>query len=57
MAWYSHLLENFPQFVVLHTVKGFGVVNEAEIDIFLVREGNSTVAFLLNPKSKSRFST
>ena len=57
VAWYSHLLENFPQFVVLHTVKGFGVVNEAEIDIFLVREGNSTVAFLLNPKSKSRFST
>ena len=35
MVWYSHLLENFPQFVVIHTVKGFGVVNEAEIDVFL----------------------
>ena len=34
MAWYSHLSKNFPQFVVIHTVKGFGVVNKAEIDIF-----------------------
>ena len=32
---YSHLLKNFPQFVVIHTVKGFGIVNEAEVDIFL----------------------
>ena len=35
VVWYSHLLKTFPQFVVIHTVKGFGVVNEAEIDIFL----------------------
>ena len=35
MVWYSHLLKNFPQFVVINTVKGFGVVNEAEGDIFL----------------------
>ena len=35
MVWYSHLLKNFPQFVVIHTVKGFGIVNKAEIDIFL----------------------
>ena len=35
MVWYSHLLKNFPQFVVIHTVKGFSVVNEAEVDIFL----------------------
>ena len=35
MAWYSHLFKNFPQFVVIHTVKGFGVVNEVEIDVFL----------------------
>ena len=35
MAWYSHLLNNFPQFVVMHTVKGFGIVNKAEIDVFL----------------------
>ena len=35
MAWYSHLSQNFPQFLVIHTVKGFGIVNEAEIDVFL----------------------
>ena len=35
MVWYSHLSKNFPQFVVIHTVKGFGVVNEAELDVFL----------------------
>ena len=35
VVWYSHLLNNFPQFVVIHTVKGFGVVNKAEVDIFL----------------------
>ena len=35
MVWYTHLLKNFPQFVVIHTVKGFNVVNEAETDVFL----------------------
>ena len=35
MVWYSHLLKNFPQFVVIHTVKGFDVVNKAEVDAFL----------------------
>ena len=35
MVWYSHLFKNFPQFVVIHTVKGFGVVNKAEVDSFL----------------------
>ena len=35
VIWYSHLLQNFPQFVVIHTVKGFSVVNEAELDVFL----------------------
>ena len=35
MVWYSQLFQNFPQFVVIHTVKGFGVVNEAEVDVFL----------------------
>ena len=35
MVWYSHLLKNFPQFVVIHTVKGFSIVNKAEIDVFL----------------------
>ena len=35
MVWYSHLLKNFPQFVVIHTVKSFSVVNEAKVDVFL----------------------
>ena len=35
MVWYSHLFQNFPQCVVIHIVKGFGIVNEAEIDVFL----------------------
>ena len=35
VVWYSHLLKNFPHFVVIHTVKGFSVVNEAEVDVFL----------------------
>ena len=35
MVWYSHLFQNFPQCIVIHTVKGFGVVNKAEIDVFL----------------------
>ena len=35
MVWYSHLFQNFPQFIVIHTVKGFGIVNKAEVDISL----------------------
>ena len=35
VVWYSHLFQNFPQFIVIHTVKGFGIVNIAEIDVFL----------------------
>ena len=35
VVWYSKLLQNFPQFIVIHTVKGFGIVNKAEIDVFL----------------------
>ena len=35
MVWYSQLFKNVPQFLVIHTVKGFGIVNEAEVDIFL----------------------
>ena len=35
MVWYSHLMKSFPQFVVIHTVKGFEIVNKAEIDVFL----------------------
>ena len=35
MVWYSHLLQNFPQFIVIHTVEGFSIVNKAKIDVFL----------------------
>ena len=35
MVWYSHLFQNFPQFIVIHTVKGFVIVNKAEVDVFL----------------------
>ena len=35
VVWYSHLFKNFPEFVVIHTVKGFSIVNEAEVDVFL----------------------
>ena len=35
MVWYSHLFKNFPQFAVIHTVKGFGIVNKAEVDVIL----------------------
>ena len=35
MVWYSHFFKNFPQFVVIHAVKGFGIINEAEVDVFL----------------------
>ena len=42
VVWYSHFFQNFPQFVVIHTVKGFGIVNKAEIDVFL-----DSLAFLM----------
>ena len=35
MVWYSHLFQNFPQFIVIHTVKGIGIDNKAEVDVFL----------------------
>ena len=35
VVWYSHLFQNFPQFIVMHTVEGFGIVNKAEIDVFV----------------------
>ena len=37
MVWHSHLFKNFPQFVVIHIVKGFSIVNKADVDIFLER--------------------
>ena len=39
MVWYSHLFQNFPQFMVIHTVKGFAIVNKAEVDVFLELSG------------------
>ena len=39
MVWYSHLFKNFPKFLVIHTVKGFDIVNKAEIDVFLELSG------------------
>ena len=39
MVWYSHVFQNFPQFIVIHTVKGFGIVNRAEVDVFLELSG------------------
>ena len=44
VVWYSHIFQNFPQFIVIHTVKGFGIVSEAEIDVFL-----ELSCFLINP--------
>ena len=35
MVWYPHLFQNFPQFIVIHTVKGFGIINKAKVDVFL----------------------
>ena len=35
MVWYSHLFQNFPQFIVIHTVQGFGLINKAEVDVSL----------------------
>ena len=45
MVWYSHLFQNFSQFVVIHTVKGFGIVNKTEVDVFLALS-----CFLDDPK-------
>ena len=47
VVWYSHLLKNFPQFVVIHTVKGFGVVNNAEVDVFLELSCLSMIQWML----------
>ena len=46
MVWYSHLLKNFPQFVVIHTVKGLCIVNKTEVDVFL-----ELSCFFYNPKN------
>ena len=47
MVWYSHLFQNFPQFIVIHSVKGFGIVNKAEIDVFLKLSCFSMIQWML----------
>ena len=49
MVWYSYLFKNFPQFLVIHTVKDFSVVNEAEVDVFLEFPWKFMVHVLLKP--------
>ena len=51
MVWYSHLFQNFPQFIVMHTVKGFGIVNKAEIDALLVFHDPADVGNLISASS------
>ena len=51
MVWNSHLFQNFPQFAVIHTVKGFGIVNKAEVDVLLLLLG--TRAMLYNMMMKA----
>ena len=46
MVWYSHLFQNFPQFIVIHTVKGFGIVNKAKVDFFFF----NSLAFFDDPE-------
>ena len=47
VVWYSHLFKNFPQFVVIHRVKGFGIVNKAEVDIFMELSSFSMIQQML----------
>ena len=47
VVWYAHLFQNFPQLIVIHTVKGFGIVNKAEIDVFLELCGFSMIQWML----------
>ena len=48
VVWYSHLFQNFPQFIVIHTVKGFGIVNKAEVDFFFFLEFTGFIDDLLD---------
>ena len=57
MVWYSHLFQNFPQFIVIHTVKGFGIVNKAEADVFLELSCFFDVLHYVENKKKMELST
>ena len=54
MVWYSYLFQNFPQFIVIYTVKGFGIVNKAEVDVFL--ELSFFFTLDLSQKAEKRYS-
>ena len=54
LVWYSHLFQNFPQFLVIHTVKGFGIVNKAEIDVFL---GPPSIPYCISATQGSKVSS
>ena len=51
MVWYSNLFKNFPQFIVIHTVKGFGIVNKAEVDVFHFFDDPADVGNLISGSS------
>ena len=51
MVWYFHLFQNFPQFIVIHTVKGFGIVNKAEVDVFHFFSDPLDVGYLISGSS------
>ena len=53
VVWYSHLFQNFPQFIVVHTVKSFGIVNKAEIDVFSKSLAFSMIQQMLDLISRS----
>ena len=53
VVWYSHLLQNFPQFIVIHKVKGFGIVNKAEIDVFWNSLAFSMIQRIISAFSKT----
>ena len=56
MVWYSHLFQKFPQFIVIHTVKGFGIVTKAEIDVPIQsvsdERGDGTLTFIITKISQ-----
>ena len=59
VVWHSHILKNFPQFIVIHTVKGFNVVNETEVDVFLefpsfLHDPMDVANFISGPSSFSK---
>jgi len=54
VVWYSHLFKNFPQFIVIYTVKGFGIVNNAEVDVFLVLSCPVIMLGILKTERQSR---